>query len=263
MAKRFDVAQLFEPQRHDGASRLALYTNPKSTFDAMRDRKKGMSMFIDSRRTITARDGDLPEWLALAAERNLVVTLHAEQAPRVRDEDQPVHVFISRPEELWRVPAFLALWSTAFVDGRWSDAAENQMSYLLGYTEAERKRWIAAIRQERPAWGAATIHALLDADQRLLADSVGRRCFGPANAIEGMTLLYAGGGTVKAKALAIVPPGHTLARVGFQPEQFPGLFGPFKKMQPLLKRTVTKKLAPVVTAALVSSVQYLTRTGWK
>jgi hypothetical protein len=223
-----------------------------------------MSMYVDSRGTVTAPDSDLADFLDLAAERDLVVTLHAERVPTLKHEDQPVHVFVSRPEELWRVPAFLALWNTAFVDGRWSDAAENQMSYLLGYTGPQRKRWITALRQERPAWTSATIYALLDADQRKLVDSLGRRCLGPTTATEGMTLMYGAGDQVKAKAFALVPPNHTLARVGLRLKEFRSIFGPFKgKESGLIKRTVTKKLAPIVSAALESNVQYLTRTGWR
>jgi hypothetical protein len=247
MGKRFDAARLFEPWRAPRHPKP--YPTDESALDAVQAGKKGMEMFPIAMGDLAEPRSELARWLKLAVERDLVVVLERG------------HLFISRPEELWRIPAYLALWKTAFVDGRWSDVAENQLSYLLGYTAQQRKRWIESQRQHTPAWTCATAYALLNAKQRAIAESVGRRCFGPPESIEGMSLFSPAGEELRKNALAQVPRECTLARVGLARNAHTAIFG--KPKRGVTERKVTRKLAPVLSAGLHSNVQFLTRTGWK
>jgi hypothetical protein len=254
MAKPFDAGRLFEPWKFEHDPRLHIYRDDEANLDAVQSRKKGLALFASAK-------SEIAEWLALASERDLFVTL---QPKRVRgSKDQPINVFLSRPEEMWRIPALTALWKTAFADGRWSDGAENQMSYLLGYTGKQREAWLAAQRQMRPAWTCATVYALLTAGARQMVESVGRRCFGPPESVAGMTVFHQHGDVLKKHALALVPRDHTLARVGLQWDAYRRIFGKFDdNKRGVITRTISSKLAPVLSAALQSNVQFLGRAGW-
>ncbi len=244
MAKRFDPATLFEPWKARPAP--AVYPTDEASLDAVKRRTKGMSLFWSSIDELGPRTSEIAHWLRLAAPRDLCVVLQAEPG---RDD---VRVFLARPEELWRVPAYDALWKTAFVDGRWSDATENQMSYLLGYSATQRAAWLTAQREATPAWGSAVVYALLDADRRAAIEAVGRRCLGT----EGLTLFTAGNRVLKTKVHALLPRGSTLARVGLERDAFQRLLG--RKTS----TSVPKKQMPALNAALLSNVQFLTRSGW-
>lgn len=204
--------------------------------DAVAAGRKAMSLFI----------GDDDGIAELAMARNLIVTTHAD--PRLGE----LHVFVTRADQLWRIQAYLALWETAFVDGRWSDGAENLAGYLLGYSAAQRKAWLAQQRQAIPAWTAATVYALVTDAQRELIESLGRRCLPP-----GLTLFTRRGEVLKASAFAKLPRGQTLARAGLEIAAANKLFGT------ATSRALTVKQAPAINAALLSGVQLLTKTGWR
>lgn len=249
MAKTFDPARLFERWKPLPAP----YDDDESELDAVAAGTKGMSMFVTS-----SNDDDLAHWVRHAAKRDLVAAFHADGST----PNASIHAFLAKPEELWRVPAYLALWNTAFVEGRWSDASENLAGHLLGYTKAQRKTWLAARRRTSPAWTCATVYAVLSPAQREVVDSVGRRCFGPADSLPGLTL-FVHAGVLKPTARALLPDGHTLARVGLAWTEAKQLFGPWPwKTKPLTK-TISKRLAPTVNAGLRSNVEFLTGAGWR
>ncbi len=230
---KWNPARLFERLRPEP------HHDDEASLDAVARGTKGMSMFVSS-------EGDLPHWVVLAAKRSLVVALHVDgTSPK-----DPIHVFLAKPEELWRVPAYLALWNTAFVDGRWSDASENLAGHLLGYTKAQRKAWLAARRHAQPAWTCATIYAVLSAEQRDVVEALGRRCFGADR-----VTLFRHRGTLKPTAFAQIPRDHTLARAGLASEVADRLFG---------SKDSTKTLSATrINAALRSNVEFLTRSGWR
>lgn len=210
----------------------------------------------------SAMRDDVPEWQALAHARGLAITVTETPTPGLSREDRWVNVFVGRPEEMWRVPAVLALRETAFVDGVWSDAAENQMSYLLGYTTKQRAAWLAARRRDRPAWTCATVYTLLDSSGLALVESVSRRCLGSAALIAGTDVFFHGY-PIKPRALSLVPKGHTLARFGLRWSAFEELFWSLRKpKRGLTSRTLTAKSAATLQAGMTSNVQLLSSRGW-
>jgi hypothetical protein len=251
----FDPAQLFDSSIQALAPALKVYRSDEAALDAVRARKKPICFW-------QAVGAEIPEWQALAFERQLAMCVVEERVPGWRPAEQPVRVFIAHAEELWRVPALLALWKTAFTGGGWSDAAEDQMSYLLGYTDKERAAWIAARRQAVPAWTSATVYALLDPWRREIVESVGRRCLGPAEEFDG-TSVFVHPGSLKKTAFSLVPKQHTLARFGLHWEGFQNVFYslPARKKE-LTTRMVTRKVAAILYAGMSSNVQFLTRKGW-
>jgi hypothetical protein len=258
MAKRFDPARLFEPW--SGPVMGMKYRSDEAELDAIRIRKKGMSVFGVS--VAQARRPEFVEWLELAFERDLVVALHKSTTTLSNPEHVFISMFVSRPEELWRVPAYMAVWDTAFVDGRWSDASENLVSHLLGYTASERKHHIDRGREYQPAWTAGTAFALLTSTQRAVVGSVGRRCFGPAETLDGL-VLFVGSGVLRRDAFSRVPEGMTLARVGIEMATFRELFPSRRPAPRLWERTLDAASATILNRGLVSNVQFLTRSGWR
>jgi hypothetical protein len=244
MAK-FQLASLFE--RWTPSAELVAYPSVEASLDAVRAGKKGMSRF-----TFPAGGPEHRKLLRLAFARDLVVVL----------ENHDV-VFVVRPAELWRVPAFMTLWNTALVDGTWSNAAENQMSSLLGYTAKQRERWLERHRQWQAAWGCATVYALLGATQRAAVATLGDRTFGPVDELAGVTLFVCPNGVLKTTALRLVPKGTTLARVGLDWKMFEKLFGT-KPSHGLAVRsaTLSKRQVIATNAALKSKLQFFDRRGW-
>lgn len=231
----FDPARLFErPRSPRGVSSDAV------ELDAVAAGKKPMAMFVGD-------DDEVAQWSAHAGTRNLVATCHAD--PKLGE----VHVFVTRADQLWRIPAYLALWETAFVDGRWSDAAENLASFLLGYSKAERKAWLARQRHAFPAWTAATVYALLTDPERAVIEGLGRRCFGS----QPVTLFTRRDGVLKASAVTQLPRGQTLARAGLDVATAHRLLGT------ATTRALTTKQVATVNAAMLSNVQFLTKSGWR
>src|SRR5205085_12128434 len=133
-------------------------------------------------------------------------------------ERQSVDVFVARPEELWRIPAWIALWETAFTDRQWTNASEAQTSLLLGYTAKQRAKWLADTYQRRATWTGVTVYTPLTADQKRGVIALGQRCLGDEQELSSMTLLYnTRSDSLRANAARLVPRELTMARVAVRP----------------------------------------------
>ncbi len=265
MVKRFDANKLFERWKVRRGPK-SVYTSDAAEADAVAAGSKGMAMYSTAVGSLAPAGFDLTYWLEQAMQRELVLTLRVNKVPKWPFDQQPVTVYVSRAEELWRVPAHIALRETAFVnDGRWSDSAEDLHSHLLGYTPAQRKQWLKQRHQDGPAWTCATIYVLLTKVQRKLVESVGRRCLGPDDQLEGMTLLWHRGGVLKQNVLPQLGRDQTLARFGLRWDTFFEIFGKFETMPKygLHARPLTTELASNINAEMLSNVQFLTKSGWR
>ncbi len=259
--KPFDPESLFGPPWHDKS--LAVYPTQRAELDAARSGKKPMS--IAGTQIAWMLDGEeyFVELLRLAFERELVVVLDSELTPRVAFDQHSVGIRIARSDELWRVPALRALYKAAFTDGIWTAAADMQLSILLGYTDAQRKKWLRWLRQAGSF--ALPIYTLLTAEQKAHVASVGQRCFGEPEVVTGMTLFVRNAGRVKKNAYRLVPKGLTLARSSLHIEQGRALFGDWRTKPGVTYHPLqpTKKQAIVLNRELRSNVQFLTASGWK
>src|SRR5262249_19506060 len=150
-------------------------------------------------------------------------------------------LFVLRPDQAWRVPALAALWETTA--GRWSDAAEDQQSLLLGYTPDQRAAWHADRSWRHAGPRGIAIYALLAPPDCAALDGFGRRCFA-----DGTSVFFHPTRVLRRDALSLLPRGKTLARAGLELGRLVRTPG-----------TVT----PVINAGLTSHVQLLTRAGWR
>ena len=226
----FDPGVLFETT----ARYRPTYSSDEAELDAVRSRRKAMSMFAWSREDLKTRDF---EWLTdQAFERDLTVIL------------DPDHCFVLHPDQAWRVSALHALWQAAREHGRWTDTAESQMGALLGYSAAQRKRWLADHRWRQPAWGCSTVYALVTSRSRAIT--------------EGMTLFaHARGHVMKRDAARLAPAGVAIARVGLEPRFAAKVLRTRRKH--VVSGTVTTRLGRMIDAALRSGVELLGSTGWR
>jgi hypothetical protein len=242
----FDPARLFAPYREPRARSRG------SVFDDLVAGRRAVLRSSANIRDIEAGAPYFTELVDAAMDRNLAVVVRpARGAPR-----GVVTVYVLKLDQVWRVPALETLRATAFVDGRWSDAAEQQEQLLFGLSAKERALSLAEERERKAAWTCCTVYTLLSQAERRVVVGFGKRCFAPE--VQGMAVFIEGSQVLKRNALALVPKGFTLARAGLA----------WTCAWQLFPRGTTELQARVpagvdLNANLVSSVQFLTRTGWK
>lgn len=243
---------LFETSLRPLDPSLRIYRSDEAALDAVAAGRKPIWY-------VPAIRSELGEWQGLASARGLACTVIDEPSVARAREPQPVSVFVARPEELWRVPALQTLWKAAASTGAWSDAAEEQMGDLLGYTPKQRARWIAMQRHASPAWGSKTLYAVVDRRALQRIEAVGRRCLGKISEIVDLPVLvhpY----LPRADARTRLPRDHTLVRAGLHRDAV-RVFG--RLSGGLTTHVLTARTAAIVSANLTSNVQLLTGTGWR
>jgi hypothetical protein len=265
MGQKFDPSTLFQPWKR--RTDLDPYKTEKNVLDAVRARKKAMLFTGVPISCIASGDDDFGRLLHMAFDRDLAVVIQNHPGTRLpRDRREP-DVFVLPLDQAWRVSALNALNATAFVgEGRWSNSAEAQHSVLLGYTKKQRERWIAWQRERQAAWTCLTLYTLLTNAQKRTVQDLGRRCFDPSFADEGIDFFFpAGDGVAKANASKLVPKGLTLARCGLAWKVAFDVFGPLGtwKRRGVTSLTASEDQVRAVNAGLTSAVQFLTSKGWK
>lgn len=275
MPRQPAIAALFEA-RPDAGRGAAPYRTALDELDAVAAGRKPIAMFP------LARPGDEPADDAFlrrlaraAAARGLGVLIEPDDGaggaagvPGLPPGVRGVTAYALGAGEAWRVPAIAALWKTALEDGPWSDAAERQLSYLLGYGERERRRWIARLRWQIAAWGARTVYVLLDGGARARVEGLGRRCLGAAPELEGLRFFaHARGHALRRDAARRAPPGLAIARVGLAEAAYARLFGDGggrgRGARGVRSAVADARAAAAVAAGVRSNVELLTAAGWR
>jgi hypothetical protein len=223
--------------------------------DATRAGQKGMTAFFWTREFVTD-DGSFVIFAEQIFDRGLTLVLDPDEVREKDRRHQQVTAFALQPDQLWRVPAYRAHDDTR---GTRTEASTRMQSHLLGYTEAQTRKWLAFERWREPERGHG-VFALLTRDERARVDGLGRTSFGAPEDIAGMELFRHGRGhMVKRTAARLVPRGLTLARAGLSPWPFSRSSG-----RPVIDRwTVMRKVAPRVSAALCTQVEFLGARGWR
>ncbi len=261
MKRAFDPARLFEPWKRDMS--IHPYRSVEAELDAVESGKKAMSWFGFLVEQLFERGSGYAELVELAFRRGLVVALTHDTVIGAPFERQWAHVFVARAEQLWRIPALQIVREAQHVDGQSTWGAEMQQSTLLGYTKAQRTKWLTYWKQQVPTRTGLAIYTLLDAEKRTRVRALGQRCFGSGAAIAQMTF-FTSGCNLRERAQQIVPRGLTLARSSIKFEPARALFGDFSKRGVGLLRTVrpTETQAVALNEALLTRVQFLTARGW-
>jgi len=286
MPRQPALAALFEARSDAARGAAAPYRTVADELDAVAAGKKAIAMFP------LARPGDEPADDAFlrrlaraAAARGLGVLIEPDDGgdgaggastPGLPPGVRGVTAYALGAGEAWRVPAIAALWKTALEDGPWSDAAERQLSYLLGYGERERRRWMARLRWQIATWGARTVYVLLDEGARARVEQLGRRCLGASAEIEGLRFFaHARGHALRRDAARRAPAGLVIARVGLAEAAYARLFGDGddgsrggrggrgRGERGVRSAVADARAAAAVAAGVRSNVELLTGAGWR
>lgn len=261
MAKAFDPAVLFEVWRPD--PRLALYPSLDAVLDAVAAKKKAIFAWGAPLSYLTDGGADFAAIVRGAMRRGLAVTIydhHRETPPRNRAEPA---VYVLPLDQTWRIAALDAL-REATRGHRWSFVAEEHESLLLGYTAAQRKRWIEAYKNDKASFGVNTLYTLLTTEQRRRVLALGRRALGSAEELVGRRLFFHPSRALRKSATRLIPKGTTLARVGYEWAATQRLFGSLRaRGKKPLDAKVTAALAQDVADSIRTNVELLGARGWK
>ena len=238
------------------------YEADDEMLDAVRDRTKALFFTRYSRPSIVEGDKHFLALLDGGLSRRLAVII----APPNPGSQLDPSVSVLHLDQSWRVSALNALMDAAFAeDGRWSLAAEAQMSSLLGYTTKQRARWIKWQGQRRAAYSCMDLYTMLTASQLKVTRKLGMRCFGTPDQMQGMKFFFPRDGTVaQPNAYTLIPKGLTFSRVGVAHSAMQKLFGPFASWKATWMEVLIGKVqARLLTEGLKSNIQILTSRGWK
>jgi hypothetical protein len=248
-----NLSRLFQRR----AIRPGVYPSVRAELDAVASGRKGMSIFgfgVDE-----LASGDYRTLVRQALARDLVSAHAASGSDR-----KHVRVYVARADQLWRIPAHLALWETAIGTGSnqglgWSESSEALEGLLLGYTASERARWLAARRQRFASDRGANVYALLTRAQKQAIVAAGKRCLGDTSTLR--LFAHSAQMPMVARASRLIPAGTTLARFGLAWQVYRRIFGTPDRWRVVIA-TISDALAPVLHAAMTSNVQFLTSRGW-
>ncbi|NVB82867.1 MAG: hypothetical protein HOV81_31105 [Kofleriaceae bacterium] len=258
MARKFNLASLFEPWKYD--PKLDPYKTFDHVLDAVSSGKK--ALWRDGWAALEEGDPNFGKLVRKAFEHGLAVTLVQSRLSRGTKNWQSEVYLLERKPAHPRARSAQAddVHRTETVDVRARGAGEPP----LGYSAKQRRDWLASHQRSGFHSGGRTVYALLSRDQTRLVQSLGRRCFGPEDAVDGMTFHYHSGDVLlKKDAFARLPKDTTLARASVHWRAIEPMFGPWKKMRGLVRATATKKTAASMSTQLLSNVELLTRSGWK
>ena len=251
MGNKLDLAKLFEPARAHLRRFREPYPTLRAELDAIASGKKAMSLTAAALDELASGEDQV---VRLAFARGLAVVLYSRG---LAVEHQVPSVFIAKPEQLWRVPAFLALEAAAFGgDARWSEAAEAQQGLLLGYTKRQRAEWRARVAQRQAGWGCRTVYTLITPARRSAIAALGHRGFDPADRVE--LFLHRGLRELRRDAWKRIPKGLVLARVGLARDASRRLF---RQRTDGIEQIATR--GERINRHLVTNLQILTSRGWK
>jgi hypothetical protein len=250
LAKLFEARPRWDPK-------VVPYKTWRAELDALEGGRKGMSVTGFPIDEVVRGGREFRRLIEDVLGRDLVIVLSKDELQMLRPEYQHVSVFAARPDQLWRIPAFFAMHDTAFAgDTGWTAPTEALRSLLLGYTAAQRERWLAWHRQRRAGDSCATVYTLLTRAQRRAISDAGKRYVAD---IGWLTLFARNHDVLRSTAWRLVPRGTTIARVGLAWNVYRRLF---KSARGVVTTTIPKRLESVFHAGMRTNVQFLTTRGW-
>lgn len=235
----------------------------ESAFDAVASRRKAMEMAIWPVADMRECYEHQIEFQAMAIERKLSFF----QLPDDDTQYTPlVRSFAFYPENAWRAIALTQFLAVYRKELRWSREAEDFQSFLLGYSEDERRSWLMYNDWRQLGWNGLTIFLLMNEHSATRCHALANRCLDPALANQEILAAFPRQDLVLQKgAFERLPVGTSLARAAV-PHAFVrtimGSLDPLPEIR-VRSRMLTCELIDEVNHALVSSLQFLTAEGWR
>lgn len=233
-----------------------IYRSWRAEIEAVAAGKKGIASYGYFAAHISDNRGALTylEIVLDAFARGLLVVLHP--VPKRPFADLVFDLYVTRPGELWRVPAQRTFDEERLV--AWEDATTMYQSALLGYTHTQTRRFVVELEQ-RELWRDAT-YVLLTKDQVARVNALGRRGF---DDIEKLELFRHRAGQLRRDVRKRIPRGLTLA--AFHHAEHAWLFPEWstrRGRRHLFTARVDRTRAPRLHNGLRSAIRFLGPRGW-
>jgi hypothetical protein len=206
-----------------------------------------------------------PELRQIAFELDLyIVTKSANETepdPRLR----VANVFLTRPMELWRIPAFSS-FKKVFEEYDWNDAAEHFESVLLGYSEEDISKWLETRARSQISWRGRTFYLLLSSTDADGVRALAKRCLDPRLITQPILAFFnRQQNPMRTDADGLVSSGCVLARVSVRQSFFRDLFGrpTAQSDSDVSTALLTPETAAKMNSALESNFQFLEAGTWR
>lgn len=249
---RFDALFELLPRR-------PLYPTFREELGGIQADAKCMSFFEFSHADVVGDSGEATDYEALirfAFECGLSVVHHpvCDVVQNVRSER--VLVMVLKPEQMWRVPAFIALTQ---VDGSWSDRMERIQSRLLGYQEDQTEDWLR--RKQRLGLPRISLVLVLKERDIQAAQAANMGCL-PSDLDDAVVIRYSDDVVVRPDAIQNLR-GVGLLRVVVGTETIASIFGRSKLEHGRIEtRELSAKATLTINRSLRSRIEILTDSGW-
>lgn len=208
-------------------------------------------------------DEDYLKLLDVALKAGLLVVHCQRPRPLPKGFPPEIELFVLRPEQVWRIPAYLGLWEAAN-ESSWSDGQEILESTLLGYDRAMRESWMSAVRRRQVKWGCATIYFLMPHSQLESLAEHGMRCFPRELVASRLTVFQVRSGKVPRADAGEVAPEVVIGRAAVPHAFRRDLFKePDELDDDIACRALTEQNIRELNDALESKIQVWTPDGWR
>jgi hypothetical protein len=254
-----DLNTLFEAK-----AKLGKFDSTREELEAVAAGNKALSFFQFPSLSVENHPF-YAELRQIAFELNLYVVVtpvnEADQDPRLR----VANVFLTKPTEFWRIPAFSA-FKTVFEDYEWNDAAEHFESKLLGYSEEDISKWLQDRARSQISWRGRTFYLLLSSTDADGVRALSKRCIDPRLIAESILVFFnRQQSPMRADADCLISEGCVLARVSVRQPFFRDLFG--RQTTPsdidIITALLTPEAAAKMNSALESNLQFLEAGTWR
>ena len=254
-----DLNRLFEAKLD-----LGKYDSTREELEAVADGNKALSFFQFPSLSVDTHPFYL-ELRQIAVELDLYIAItpvnENDPDPRLR----VANVFLTRPTELWRIPAFLA-FKNVYDDYEWNDAAEHFESALLGYAEEDIAKWLQIRARSQISWRGRTFYLLLSPADADGVRALAKRCLDPRLIAHPIPVFFnRSQNPIRTDANDLVSEGCVLARVSVRQPFFRDLFG--RQATPsdsdIITALLTPEAATKMNSALESNFQFLEAGTWR
>lgn len=242
-----------------------LFPSLLEELDAVRDRTKGVCMVSYLAHSVEEGDENYLHFVREAMERGLALAHHAAPPPpALGPEYRHVYVFALYPNEMWRVPAYMAVHSVMRNEYGWSAGLEHLDSIILGYDEASIEAWMARGRRLRVDWGGRALYLVMP---RSLAEAMvpmAMRCFPPDAALDQVVALFPVEQLeIRPDAGRLVARDAIVARVSASTDLLLSIFGAATEPRTgTLSRRLDAISAPILNQGICSRIEVLGESGW-
>jgi len=241
---------------------LSRFGDLEAELRAIRSREKAMSVFSFERSQANETGG--ATIVNAALDLGLLVGQYVAKIDLSGGAHEIIYIFILNPEEIWRIPSYLATRKSLHSQG-WSEGMEVLESRLLGYSDEDISMWMTHKRNSRAGWSGQTIYLLMSERQRRLIAEVGGRYLEPNSIIEDIVVFFSRSrSTLKSNILDLIPAGTTIGRVAVRRSFFNRIFGDPASWsgRDVVSSSITKDVARLLNMELESNFQFID-DGWR